>query len=293
MLAPIVIFAFNRPDALVRTLDALKKNPLFAESTTYIFIDGPRNDTDKEKINEVRKIAETATPNVVCAEKNKGVSVSIIQGFSQIVNKHGVAINIEDDVCPSPGFLTYMNRALEKYRDDERVFSISGYGLKIKKPKDYRGDVYLSVRSSSWGWATWADRWNTVDWDVKDFKLIESDRRMQKAFNRGGSDMYGMLCNYMNGKIDSWAIRFNFSQFLQEKYSVIPFLSLANNHGFGDNATNCKQKYSRFKVECNNSLDEIVLPDTLEVNNGIIKQLQHYHSIPIRIYSKIRKILNI
>lgn len=52
MLAPIIIFAFNRPEALKRLNKSLASNYLYEESEKFIFIDGPRNENDQNKILE-------------------------------------------------------------------------------------------------------------------------------------------------------------------------------------------------------------------------------------------------
>lgn len=293
MKSPIVIFGFNRPDAFKRMADSLKRNIGFDGHSIYVYIDGPRNSEDSPKINKVASIARELTPNVVLSPENKGLGTSIINGVSEIISKHGKAIVLEDDLILMPGFLRYMETALQMYADDKRVFSICGYGLKINKPKRYVGDVYLCNRSSSWGWGTWADRWQSVDWNVGDWDELTSSKRLQKAFNKGGSDMYGMLRDYMAGRNKSWAIRFCYSQFRQEKYSVHPFRSLVANEGFGADATNCKQKYSRFRTELDNGVTDLVLPSRLEPNERVIKSSACYHSLRLRIYSKLRRLLNI
>jgi hypothetical protein len=287
MLAPIIIFAFNRPKSLTSMVEFLKKNPLYEESEKFVFVDGPRNEEDKQKTEDVIAFAKSVTANVYASDTNKGLGASIIEGVTAIINRYGKAIVLEDDLVLMPGFLTYMNQALDTYEYDKRIFSICGYGLKIKRPKDYEGDVYLGIRSSSWGWGTWADRWNSVDWAVSDFDSLKKDKAKQRAFNRGGSDMYGMLHDYMEGRNKSWAIRFCYSQFLQGKYSVHPFLSLVDNAGFGADATNCKQSYSRFRVELNKRI-EFNMQKELYLNKDIIKHVYWYHSIPIRSYYKIR-----
>ncbi len=292
MLAPIVIFAFNRPEALRRMLESLKVNPLYEESEKFVFVDGPRSEADEAKVKEVIAVAHEVTTNVVAAETNKGLGASIIAGVTDVIAKYGRAIILEDDLRLMPGFLQYMNQALDAYYDDERIFAVCGYGLKIKMPKGYDGDVYLSNRASSWGWGTWEDRWNTVDWAVGDWEQLQSDRKAQRAFNQGGSDMYGMLRNYMMGRNRSWAIRFCYSQFRQGRYSVHPFLSFVENEGFGDGATNCKQKYSRFKTNLQCVMITLNLPANIEVNKAILKENRRYHGFVKRIYSKIRKILN-
>ncbi|MDE6490720.1 MAG: glycosyl transferase [Muribaculaceae bacterium] len=293
MLAPIVIFAFNRPDALRGMIDSLKRNPLYDESEKFVFVDGPRNEAERVKVDEVVAVAREITENVVAADSNRGLGLSIIAGVSDIINRYGRAIVLEDDLVLMPGFLQYMNQALDAYQADERIFAVCGYGLKIKRPAGYVGDVYLCNRASSWGWATWADRWNSVDWNVSDWEQLQADRRMQRAFNRGGSDMYGMLRGYMEGRNKSWAIRFCYSQFRQGRYSVHPFRSLVENDGFGDGATNCRQKYSRFKTCVSDSLEPLVLPEEIEPAESLIKDSANYHSLARRIYSRLRRILDI
>ena len=294
MLAPIVIFAFNRPNSLQRMIASLRQNPLYEESEKFIYVDGPRTDDDRDKVNEVIVITKAVTPNVFISSVNKGLGKSIIAGVSAVIEKYGKAIVLEDDLVFTPNFLSYMNAALDFYETDNRIISICGYGLKIKRPKDYLGDVYLSGRSSSWGWATWKDRWQQIDWEIKDWNQLTVDRKRQKAFNKNGSDMFAMLKDYMEERNHSWAIRFCYNQFKLGKYSICPFLSKVNNEGFGENATNCKQRYSRFKTNMDMepsfefSFDRNILP-----NKEIEKECYHYHSMLLRIYSKIRKILHI
>ena len=288
-LAPIVIFAFNRPSVFKRMLESLQLNPLFGESKVIVFVDGARNEAEKVKVQQVVEIAHTVTDEVFVSQTNKGLGPSVIAGVTKIINQYDKVIVIEDDLQLMPGFLTYMNDALDQYQSDNRIFSVCGYGFKIHRPKNYDGDVYLGIRSSSWGWGTWKDRWNSIDWEVKDWEKISSDKNLQKAFNKGGSDMYSMLKGYMEGRNRSWAIRFCYSQHKQKKFSVHPFLSYVDNNGFGEEATNCKSNYSRFKVALNQSTHAICMPTSLSLNKSIIKDINFYHCIPLRLYSLFRK----
>ena len=291
-LAPIVIFAFNRPMALMKMVESLKKNDLFDDSEIFVFVDGARNSQEQEKVNQVIAIAKTLTINVIASNENKGLGPSVIQGISQIINRYGKIIVLEDDLILMPGFLTFMNQALDQYESEESIFSVCGYGLKVGRPKDYLGDVYLNNRSSSWGWGTWKDRWNTVDWEVSDWDFFKRNRTLRSAFNKGGSDMFGMLKDYMEGRNKSWAIRFCYGQFKQHKYSVHPFLSLVDNEGFGEEATNCKQNYSRFKITLDKTGHRLILPKTLMVEKKLLKENAFYHSLLLRTYSFIRNFKN-
>lgn len=299
MNIPIAIFAYNRPKSLENLICSLRKNPLYEETETFIFIDGNKKESNRiewEKVVDVaekeRKRKENTT--IIVSETNKGLSKSIIGGVSFVLEKYNATIVLEDDLVCMPNFLNYMNQAIRFYKDNKDIISVCGYGLKIKKPTNYDGDVYLSGRSSSWGWATWKDRWESIDWEVKDWETFSKNRKERKAFNKNGSDMFGMLKDYMEGKNNSWAIRFCYSQFRQKKYSVTPFYSLIINQGFGEDATNCKQTYSRFKIDADNRTEQITfnLPTKISPNPHIAKQCYRYHSIMMRIYSKIRNLIS-
>lgn len=273
-------------------LESLKQNPLFEESEKYVFIDGPRNEKDASLIKEVEQISHTVTDNVKLSPQNKGLGSSIIAGVSEVLNEHDSVIVLEDDLRLMPGFLAYMNNALEHFKVDERILAVCGYSLKIKTPKGYDSTVYFGDRASSWGWGTWRDRWEKVDWELSDWEEFSNDKKAIARFNRCGSDMFGMLRDYMEGRNRSWAIRFCYHQLKHGLYSVHPVRSLVDNEGFGETATNCRQKYNRFKIELTDLID-LKVNGVLEPNKSLLRQLHRYHSIPIRIYSRIRKILNV
>ncbi len=298
ILAPICLFTYNRLNNAMQCIEALKKNELAKESHLIIFSDGPKNDTHKESVHAVRKYLHTVngfkTVDINESSINKGLGNSIIQGVTKVIHKYGRAIVVEDDLYTTPNFLSYMNQALDFYKDNEKVISICGYGLKIKRPTEYNLDFYLYGRSSSWGWATWKHQWYTVDWDVKDWNTFKKDKKAIKAFNYNGSDMFKMLKSVTEGDGSSWAIRFGYSQFRQGKYSLMPFKSMVENEGFGEEGTNTKFKFSRFKTNMDTEFNtKFHFTPNIEVNKRIEKECYKYHSLPIRIYSRIRYILGI
>lgn len=287
--APIIIFAFNRPDALKATVESLKKNPESKDSELYIFIDGPRNEEDETKVEEVNSYVSSISGfkslNVKSSSKNKGLGKSIISGVTEVINRHGSAIVIEDDLILLPNFLNFVNKGLSQYLNKQEVFSICGYTNKVSIPNDYDYDAYFCTRSSSWGWATWKDRWNSIDWKLNAWEDVCKRR---KDFNRwGGSDCFGMLEGWKNGLNKSWAIRFCFNQFMQNKLSLFPVKSLVINDGFDGAGTNCK-KWSRFKFELmdSNHID-FRLPSEITINKSFIRSTLKYHSIPRRILSRL------
>lgn len=290
MLAPIIIFAFNRLDTLTNTVQSLLQNTEAKESDLYVYVDGARSykSGEEEKVKSVQEYVKSIkgfkSIHYTFSKKNKGLGDSIISGVSQIINQYGKAIILEDDLVFSKNFLSYMNQGLDRYEKENKVFSICGYSNKVKVPSFYKHNTYFCTRSSSWGWGTWADRWNSVDWELKDWNKYS---KMKKSFNRwGGSDCFRMLRSVKEGWGNSWAIRFCFSQFLQDKLSLFPIISKVKNEGFDGKGTNCK-KWSRFKYEFDTSEDKnIDFPYEIKLNIKLYKSAMAYNTILIRLYSR-------
>lgn len=242
MLAPIVVFSYNRPDHLRRTLEALSKNELALDSVLYVYCDGPKDDaTDeqKQRIAANREVAREAkgfkVVIVVESESNKGLANSIIGGVTEVVNKYDKVIVLEDDLLTSPYFLKYMNSALDYYQERPAVMSISANRPPVDKmeiPKDYPYDVFVCLRSYSTGWATWKDRWNRVNWSMDYLDDFLKHPEQVEAFNRAGDDMTRLLQMHRDGKIDSWAMRFGFAHFKEHSVAILPCVSYVDNIGF-------------------------------------------------------------
>lgn len=288
-LSPIVVFAYNRPGKLENLLNILSGDPLARDSELFIFIDGPKSSADALKVDKVHEVASRAggfsSVSITRSDHNKGLGTSIVTGVSAVFEKYDRVIVLEDDLAPVSCYLTYMNAALERYRDNPAVFSICGYTNSVKMPKDFQYDAFFCVRSSSCGWGSWRDRWKTVDWDPS----LEDIEKFGSAFNRwGGSDCASMLKSWRIGRNQSWAIRFCYSQFRQNKVSLFPVKSLVDiSASFDEEATNC-HKYSRFKFElfCPD-MEQFRFPEKVEIIPSVRRKFLWYHSIPARAISKI------
>lgn len=293
-LSPVVVFAFNRADALRNTIAALAANAEAADTDLYVFVDGPREGREGEaaKVDAVRSFVTTITGfrsvTHVFSETNKGLGPSIIAGVTDVINRHGTAIVVEDDLVVARSFLKFMNDMLNKHENDKRVMQVSGFGCKVKKPMDYRWDAYLNERGHSWTWGTWKDRWDTVDWEVKDFEQLKASKILQKKFCKRGSDLYKMLKGWHDGKNKSWYIRFNYSMYKQGRYCVCPIRSLVRNEGFTAEATNCNA-YNRYKIDfAEYHSGDFLLPEgDLQPDERLMKEAVKYWTIRYRIYGKI------
>lgn len=241
-LSPIILFVYNRKWHTEQTVEALKKNELAGESDLFIFSDGPKKEND-ENVKEIRRYLKTIggfkSITIIEREKNIGLANSVIAGVTEVVNKYGKVIVLEDDIVTSKYFLKFMNDALEKYERDGRIFSISGYNVPMKCPAEYDKDVFLSYRYSSWGWATWKNKWDEADWNIQGWEEVFSDKSANKKFRRGGNDLPYILKAQMNGTLNSWAIRWYYSHFRKDMFTVFPVKSLVENIGFDGSGIHC------------------------------------------------------
>jgi hypothetical protein len=227
-LAPIILFVYNRPENTQRTLDALSANEEAKQSVLYIYCDGPKDgssEADLNKIHDVRKICASEQRfkevRLVEREKNIGLAPSIITGVTEVVNKHGDVIVLEDDILTSEYFLKFMNEALLLYKNDNKVISVGAcnyFVLGEKNPSSF----FIPIPDCL-GWATWSDRWKLFEQDSKKLLAEITEKKLTEKFDLYGFyDFSGMLKAQAEGKISSWAIRWQAVAYLNDMITLYP-----------------------------------------------------------------------
>lgn len=230
--APIVVFGYNRADMLDNLFRSLEKNKNIDQIDLYIFIDIPDKKKSKdiplskevvEYANYYKTISNFKKVEIEVAKKHKGLANSIISGVSTIINKYGKVIVLEDDLKVSNDFVDYMQRGLNFYENNKRVWSVAAHCPMVTGLNKCREDVFLAPRVESLGWGTWKDRWQHTDWEVTSYDDFKKDYMGQLLFNLGGKDLCKMLRNQMtDNQFESWAIRWGYQQFRERKYTVYP-----------------------------------------------------------------------
>jgi hypothetical protein len=233
-LAPIVLFAYNRPAHLEKVINNLKNNSLSSDSDLYIFIDGPKNAHDsllvKNVLDVTKNICGFKNVYVSASVINLGLARSVISGLNKIFTYFDSAIILEDDLIVSEHFLDFMNMGLHLYKESEDVCSIHGYMVPHKKQLP---ETFFLRGADCWGWATWAKYWKLFEPDgEKLLKNLIGSGEIDKFDYFGRSGNVQMLKNQIEGVVESWAIRWHASMFLAKKYTLYPNISLVNNIGF-------------------------------------------------------------
>lgn len=239
--APIVLFVYNRPWHTLKTLESLYENELANCSTLYVFADGPKDKSSSQQIKDIEKTRSVVKQkqwckDVVIVERNEniGLSNSVINGVSEIVNKHGKIIVLEDDLVLSRNFLKYMNEALNLYLNHNNIYSINAYMFPINFDNNC---TFLLPYISSWGWATWKNKWDYFDQNIstEDINAINNNQVLKRRFNLENYDYAHMLKYSTN----SWAIKWYYSVFIKHGLNVFPTMTMVKNIGFDGSGTNC------------------------------------------------------
>jgi len=272
-LAPICLTTYVRLRHLQRTVRALQMNKLAKQSELYIFSDGPRLG-DEEKVRSVRKYLET-----VDGFKNiyvfKGLNNDFVEnnvgGMRMLLDKYGKMIFLEEDIVTAPGFLTFLNESLNRYKGNNKIFSVSGYCPPINIPLDYEHDIFLLRRFNAWGFGIWKDRFDlvrSVSYDEYN-SLINNKYRLKRFVDGGGIDMLRLLTLDVEGKINAFDVRAMYAQFLTNQYTVYPTRSLTMNIGHDGTGLHCGVT-KKFDVVLSNKMS-FKLPSNLDVDYRINK----------------------
>lgn len=279
-LAPIVLFTYNRPWHTQQTVEALQKNELAKESELFIFSDGGKDETSWQKVNEVREYLKTISgfKNITLTfqDKNIGLADSIISGVTDIVNRYGKIIVLEDDIVTSPYFLKYMNDALDFYENEEKVWHISGWNYPITKEES--NETFLWRVMNCWGWATWKDKWQYFEKDTK--KLINSfsDYDIYKFNLDGTHNFWSQVILNKEKKINTWAIFWYATIFQNSGLCLNPVNQLIKNIGFDVEGTHTKQASELAKHSISEVKNYIFLKEICE-NIHYTLQIKKYFTI--------------
>ena len=295
---PIVLFVYNRPEHTKKTLDYLNHNRGIDNTVLYIFSDGAKKG-EEQKIENVRRILreflnKSHFKNLYIEESttNKGLANSVISGVTNIFNQYDKVIVLEDDLLTATDFYQYMRDALAYYQEDNRVWSITGYSPRMKRLEKTSHKVYTSPRAGSWGWGTWKDRWETIDWDVSDYDSFKNDEVQRRLFDKRSPGMAHMLDLQMEGKIDSWAIRWCYQQHKNGMYTINPVKSKIMNIGNDGTGTH-NETDNKWNISFDNTNEKTVF-EPVKIDKRVFKEYNKYFTNPLwrRIYKRIKRMIN-
>lgn len=275
-LAPVILFVYNRPWHTRQTLEALKLNELAKDSRLIIFSDGFTENANKQEINKVKEVRSLIREEKWCGEvkiierpENLGLAASVILGVTEVIEEHGRVIVLEDDIVTGKYFLKFMNEALNIYESEKRVYGVSGY--QFTPSKEIKESTYFLPIMSSWGYATWADRWSQINFNGEELLEIVKNKKIGDKLNFGSINYLKMLKDQVDNLNNSWAVRFYVSMYLKNGLFLYPNKSLLRNIGFdGTGIHSGLSASSHYKVKGNFNTEIKIIKSRVRLIDAIV-----------------------
>lgn len=295
---------FNRIDTTKLVFEQIKQ---VKPNKIYLASDGARDKIDKNNITESKKVDDIRKyllENISwdCDIKtrflmqNNGCKIAVSSAIEWFFANEEQGIILEDDCLPNESFFRFCDEMLDRYKDNDKIFMVSGWSaldFDKKAKASLECDYYFSKYNHIWGWASWARAWKKYEREnnnfKEDFKKIEFDTIKEK------NEFKKVLSLYFRGEIDTWDYPFTFSIWKNNGLCIYPKNNMIKNIGFNrDDATHTNGE-SKFQYMNAYDLDfPLKHPDTMERNKAIDMANYKIISSPNilkRIINKILKIL--
>lgn len=297
----VLFLVFNRLETTKVVFESIRRAK---PKKLYISSDGSRESriNEDEKVKEVRdyllsNIDWPCDVKTLFREKNLGCKYAVSSAIDWFFKQESMGIILEDDCLPSQSFFFFCQDLLEKYKDDMRVWHISGDNF---QDDNIRGeaDYYFSRYNHVWGWASWADRWSKYDVEINSFPLFEQDKQIKNTWSNNKLQKYwlGLFSQVYNNRIDTWDYQWTYTCWLHTGASILPNKNMIKNIGFGEDATHTIDKNSQmsnlkafdllFPLKYN---EHVVLDD--EADKYTTKKMFAKPNICFRLINKISRMI--
>jgi len=248
----------------------------------FIFSDAPKYSDANEKVKQVRDYIKTISgfKAVIIKEQtqNLGLAKSIIDGVTEVVNKFGKIIVLEDDIEVSPYFLKFMNEALIFFKNERKIWSVTGFSYPIKHKK--LPDIFCFFAMSCWSWGTWADRWVYYDKNPDRYISLFTKKIIHRFDYYDSTEMFSQITANKTEVINTWAIFWYAIQFINNGFQIMPSKPLAKNIGMDGTGIHCGTtsiyNYNIYKNEIKMDFNNVLIEEnklaTKLISNFLKKQ---------------------
>lgn len=235
---PLLILAFNRPDHTRQLISALRA---IRPAIVYCSQDGPRsgNTRDRAACQAVTQVWDEidwpCERHLLIRKRNLGCQQAVSQAITWFFKHVEAGIILEDDCIPHPTFFSYCQELLHHYADDTRIMHISGNSFLSTQRDGYRFSQYPHC----WGWATWRRAWILFDPTLPNWEDLNQQQLILSRFSSPISRLFWkrMFSGVAKKQIDSWAIPWVYTLWINHGLSILPNRNLVTNIGFGADST--------------------------------------------------------
>ena len=276
---PVCLFVFKRYEPVKMIFDVFKR---VKPTKVYVFADGAREHIEGEVdlVREVRKYVQEAVDwdcdrQFFFFDENKGCDRNIVEGLNIFFSKEEKGIIFEDDAVPVKDFFPYCKYLLNQYQFDNRIQYIAGFnaiGDSDIIKEDY---TFGKTAPLSGAFATWADRWNNCDFEIKDWPEEKKKGLLNDIFyySELRKSITKCLDEEYKGIITAWDYKFDFDMYKKNRFAIVPKRNMATSYGYMAGAFHPQEKgvAKRLLMLMTSSDNEDIFPLTnpLEIDRNI------------------------
>ena len=296
--APVLITVYDRFNHLKNAVESLKKCAEAVNTEIFIASDMTSEKEKEFQIFEIRNYINSiqgfkkVTP--IFFDENAGIEHSWHFSLDLVFQKYDKIIFLEDDVEVSPFFLNYINRGLDFYMNDPRIFSICGFSPFILRD-NYTSENILCKNHvwNAWGFGTWKSKFSTFrDFrDSKDLlshiKLDLEDRKFRRKLDDLSLEHFPHLFYSLRHKVKPefdylvgyYCLKNNF-------FNIYPSKSFTKNNGNDGSGLRAK-KNTEISLKMKNEIlfNEVIQFENFE--NLEFITMPHYSRSRLVIFIKI------
>lgn len=261
--SPVVIPTLNRYEHFKRCLESLERCTGAANTDVYVGLDYPPLEKyvdgwqkidsylrKKEIDNSFHKLYVRRRDHNCGTCKNDSNGSLLLQEVRLVSD---TVIITEDDNEFSPCFLQYMNKALIRFYDDNRVHLVCGYNFKMKFPEMYKNNFYISKKGCAWGIGMWYYKEDKIApyYDSLYLRNIVRDKNTYNVITKRNPDvLYSILSQLKRNRLFGDSIMELYST-INDTYCIIPRVSMVRNwgeDGSGEHSPNIDEKRNNYYI---------------------------------------------
>jgi len=276
---PILLIFWRRPKAVTQVIESLRR---LAPSQLYLAGDGPREGHEGEagQVQMTREAVEAAIdwPCQVhrrYSDRNQGCKYGPSNAIGWFFENVTEGIILEEDCLPDDSFYSYCRSLLERYRDDTRVWQISGNNF-LDDQWFGDGSYFFGGYTTTWGWATWRRCWQAYDPEMMAWSDVRRSGLLTNAFEAQDElEFWTRIWDRLTEQNYpvTWDYQWNYLCFANGGLSAIPNQNLVSNIGFGADGTHCLDETDPFAQLKSNDLGELIHPSLVLRNWQADRQL--------------------
>jgi hypothetical protein len=232
------MIGYRRPKHTRRVLAAVRRA---RPRRLFVALDGPASPEEEPLCAAVAaafdEVDWPCDVVVLRRDHNLGCGPAVTGALDWFFGHCDAGIILEDDVLPTPSFFPYCAELLDRYRDCEDVWMVSGHNRLGTWRDSGTSYVWAATDKGIWGWATWRRAWVRAGDAAAVWADSDARERVRRAYGRLRWRAHaGNFEGAVTGVEDKWDVSWCYVRVAGGGLAAVPAVNLTSNIGFGPGA---------------------------------------------------------